>query len=72
MNVGSESDLMDKNKGDMMFVTPSRQEQIIQLENEWMQNSRWKGVVRPYSAERVISLRGSLQLECLTFAHHTK
>lgn len=63
MNVGSESDLMDKNKGDMMFVTPSRQEQIIQLENEWMQNSRWKGVVRPYSAERVISLRGSLQLE---------
>ncbi|MFZ6727554.1 isocitrate lyase [Undibacterium sp. MH2W] len=47
-----------------MFATPSRQEQIKQLENEWKQNSRWKGIVRPYSAERVISLRGSLQLEC--------
>jgi isocitrate lyase len=38
------------------------QEDVNKLESDWKTNPRWKGVVRPYSAEQVIRLRGSLQL----------
>ncbi|WP_366918149.1 isocitrate lyase [Algiphilus sp.] len=41
----------------------SREEQIKQLENDWANNSRWKGVKRPYSAADVVRLRGSVQPE---------
>ena len=34
------------------------------LEKDWAENSRWKHVKRPYSAEEVVKLRGSLQPEC--------
>ncbi|WP_372870510.1 isocitrate lyase [Shewanella sp.] len=37
----------------------SRQEQIDALKKDWAENPRWKGVRRPYSAEEVVSLRGS-------------
>jgi isocitrate lyase len=33
------------------------------LENDWEGNLRWRGIVRPYSAEDVIRLRGSIQIE---------
>ena len=33
------------------------------LENDWEGNLRWRGIVRPYSAEDVIRLRGSVQIE---------
>ncbi|OHE86798.1 MAG: isocitrate lyase [Verrucomicrobia bacterium RIFCSPLOWO2_12_FULL_64_8] len=33
------------------------------LEQSWKSESRWKGIVRPYSAEDVLRLRGSVQLE---------
>jgi isocitrate lyase len=39
------------------------QEQILQLEKDWLENPRWKGVQRPYSAEEVLKLRGSYQLD---------
>ncbi|MCW4451304.1 isocitrate lyase [Kaistella sp. BT6-1-3] len=39
------------------------QEQIRQLEQYWLENPRWKGVERPYSAEEVLKLRGSYQLD---------
>ncbi|WP_332032481.1 isocitrate lyase [Kaistella sp.] len=39
------------------------QEQIRQLEQDWLENPRWKGVERPYSAEEVLKLRGSYQLD---------
>ncbi|WP_332020897.1 isocitrate lyase [Kaistella sp.] len=39
------------------------QEQIGQLEQDWLENPRWKGVERPYSAEEVLKLRGSYQLD---------
>ncbi len=37
----------------------SRQEQIDALKKDWAENPRWKGVRRPYTAEEVVSLRGS-------------
>lgn len=39
------------------------QEQIQQLEKEWLENPRWKGVKRPYTAEDVLKLRGSYKLD---------
>ncbi|MEN0005992.1 MAG: isocitrate lyase [Bacteroidota bacterium] len=37
--------------------------QIQQLTTEWLTNPRWKGITRPYLAEDVIKLRGSMQIE---------
>ncbi len=34
-----------------------------ELETDWKGNLRWQGIVRPYSAEDVIRLRGSIQIE---------
>jgi len=34
-----------------------------ELEAEWKGNARWQGIERPYSAEDVIRLRGSIQIE---------
>ncbi len=39
------------------------QEQIQKLEKDWLENPRWNGVKRPYSAEEVLKLRGSYQLD---------
>ena len=41
----------------------NKQDQIKQLENDWENNSRWDGLQRPYSAEDVVNLRGSLNIE---------
>ena len=41
----------------------TRQEQIQALEKDWAENSRWKDVKRDYSAEDVVRLRGSKQIE---------
>ena len=38
-------------------------EQVASLEKDWAENPRWKHVKRPYSAEEVVKLRGSLQPE---------
>ena len=38
-------------------------EQIQKLEQEWRENPRWKGVIRPYSAEEVLKLRGKYKLD---------
>ncbi len=39
------------------------QEQAELLRQEWSNNPRWKGINRPYSAEEVLKLRGSLNIE---------
>ena len=39
------------------------QEQIQKLEKDWLENPRWAGIKRPYSAEEVLKLRGSYQLD---------
>ncbi|MGK7297182.1 MAG: isocitrate lyase [Candidatus Wenzhouxiangella sp. M2_3B_020] len=36
---------------------------IIELEREWTENPRWKGVERPYDANEVFRLRGSITVE---------
>src|SRR5690349_10906400 len=41
----------------------TREQQIAALQNDWDTNPRWKGVVRNYTAEDVVRLRGSLQIE---------
>jgi isocitrate lyase len=40
-----------------------RQKQIQALEQDWAENPRWKDVKRGYSAEDVVRLRGSVQIE---------
>lgn len=40
-----------------------KQEQIQNLEKEWLESPRWKGITRPYSAEKVLKLRGSYKLD---------
>ncbi len=41
----------------------NRNEQIKKLEQEWKTDPRWEGIERPYSAEEVINLRGSVKIE---------
>ena len=37
--------------------------EIAEIEKDWAENPRWKNVKRPYSAEDVIRLRGSIAIE---------
>lgn len=39
------------------------QKEIEALEKEWKTNPRWKGITRPYTAEQVVKMRGSLPLD---------
>ena len=41
----------------------NKQEQIQNLEKEWLESPRWNGIKRPYSAEKVLKLRGSYKLD---------
>ena len=41
----------------------TRQEQTLELEQDWKNNPRWDGIERPYTAEEVVNLRGSIQIE---------
>tara|TARA_Y100001970_G_C14210575_1_gene846634 strand:- start:548 stop:1837 length:1290 start_codon:yes stop_codon:yes gene_type:complete len=41
----------------------NRSEQIQKLEKDWTINPRWEGMRRPYSAEEVVNLRSSLNIE---------
>ena len=34
-----------------------------QIKIDWQNNPRWKGVTRPYSAEDVVRLRGTVAVE---------
>ncbi len=38
----------------------ARKDDAAQLQKEWAENPRWKGVTRPYEAAEVIRLRGSV------------
>lgn len=42
-------------------------DEVQALECEWENDPRWKGIVRPYSAQEVLKLRGTLKIE-YTFA----
>ncbi|MEQ9117590.1 isocitrate lyase [Fulvivirga sp.] len=41
----------------------TKEDQIEKLYNDWMTNPRWKNVKRPYIAEDVVKLRGSVVVE---------
>ncbi|AEI77467.1 isocitrate lyase AceA [Cupriavidus necator N-1] len=41
----------------------TRQEQIQALQKDWDTNPRWKGIKRNFTAEDVVRLRGSVQVE---------
>jgi isocitrate lyase len=41
----------------------NREAAIAALENSWKEDARWKGITRPYSAEDVVRLRGSVQID---------
>ncbi len=41
----------------------SRKQQISQLQSEWADSPRWKGIERKYSAEEVVKLRGTVLVE---------
>jgi len=41
----------------------TRAEQVAALQKDWDSNPRWKGVTRSYTADHVVRLRGSLQIE---------
>jgi isocitrate lyase len=41
----------------------TREQQIQQIEQDWAQNPRWKGITRGYTAADVVRLRGSVQPE---------
>ena len=41
----------------------TREQQIAALQQDWESNPRWKGIVRNYTAEDVVRLRGSVQIE---------
>ena len=41
----------------------TREQQIDALNKDWHENPRWKGVQRSYTAEDVVRLRGSVQIE---------
>src|SRR3990170_4313356 len=38
-------------------------QQAEELTSDWTAKPRWQGIVRPYSAEEVVTLRGSIQLD---------
>src|SRR5437588_9485323 len=40
-----------------------RSRHVGELETNWNGNLRWQGIKRPYSAEDVVRLRGSIQIE---------
>ncbi|MBA0211208.1 isocitrate lyase [Pectobacterium brasiliense] len=44
-------------------MTTPRTQQVQHIEKEW-KTARWEGITRPYSAEDVINLRGSVNPEC--------
>lgn len=41
----------------------TRPEQVSMLEKSWVEDARWQGIKRNYTAEDVVRLRGSVQVE---------
>lgn len=37
--------------------------ELARLARQWKQDERWRGVIRPYTADDVVKLRGSVQIE---------
>ncbi|MGZ8432684.1 MAG: isocitrate lyase [Candidatus Deferrimicrobiaceae bacterium] len=46
----------------MKDLQKQRQDQILSLQQSWKEDPRWKDIRRPYQAEEVVRLRGSLRI----------
>ena len=46
----------------MKDLQKQRQDQILSLRTSWKEDPRWKDIRRPYQAEEVVRLRGSLRI----------
>jgi len=44
-------------------MSTNQANQTAALENQWRSNPRWQGIMRPYKAEDVARLRGTVQVE---------
>lgn len=44
-------------------MTQTKKNRVEALEHAWKHNARWHQVVRPYSAEQVVNISGSVQIE---------
>ena len=44
-------------------MSTNQANQTAALENQWRSNPRWQGITRPYKAEDVVRLRGTVQVE---------
>ncbi len=44
-------------------MNTSIEQRVQQLLEDWMKNPRWKGIIRPYQAEEVVRLQGSVHIE---------
>jgi len=44
-------------------MTTTREQAAQQLQQDWAENPRWKGIRRDYSADEVVRLRGSVQID---------
>ena len=40
-----------------------RDTMIGKLKKDWQENPRWNGIKRPYTAEEVVKLKGSVDIE---------
>src|SRR4051812_23459391 len=47
----------------MIQTNGSRSDRSSEMENAWKTAPRWRGIVRPYRAEDVLGIRGSLDLD---------
>ena len=47
----------------MRLRNPEFSQQVAELEQQWSNDPRWRGIQRVYSASDVVSLRGSIQIE---------
>lgn len=47
----------------LIIQMATKQERAAALKKEWESNARWKGIKRPYTAEEVINISGSVQVE---------
>ena len=63
IRVGTVKKRRVKIKKTKIQIDMKKQEQIQQLEKEWLESPRWTGIKRPYSAEKVLKLRGTYKLD---------
>lgn len=47
-------------RSDTMTTQLTRQQQVDAIKKDWAENPRWKSVKRPFTAEEVVALRGSV------------